>query len=286
MLAEYQKEENQDFLLKQLDSVFYFKTNRENRRFVEHSVKYDYPKGSIDRFLKFYEELKATDSHFIHKHSYLNYAKNNTPIRNKLMTALLLDAANSSDERKKEIFERISSLLWKVPDSEMIDFRIEFWKNGGRLKCSSFRHINSKYPELAFSIAKTELGKLENDNYNRKHYYNCYRKFIGNVADNNISPEKYINWTLKSSNQDLQNLALAMLCEYSYHSSKKLVFGLMESDSTPMRYRRIIDAVLHFELNESEKEQIQRWVNPYRIMEKTSKYPYPIEENLEKIGIK
>jgi len=285
MLAEYQKEENQDFLFNYLDSVFYLKTNRENKRFVEHSVKYDYPKGSIDRFLKFYEELKTSNSHNIHKYVYKHYAKNNTPIRKELMTRLLLESSNATEQRRKEIYKNIVSLLWHVPDGELIDFRIEFWEKFGRLKCSSFRHIKSQYPDVAFRIANAELDRLEYDNYNSRHHINCLRKFVGNIVDNNLSPEKYINWALISKDQDLPEQALALSSIYSFPSSKVYVLNLMQSDNSSIRFRRIIDALVEFKLSENEKEEIREWVKPYRESEKSSKYAYPLEENLKKMGI-
>ena len=52
-----------------------------------------------------------------------------------------------------------------------------------------------------------------------------------------------------------------------------------------MRFRRIIDAMVEFELSEHEKIQILNWVEPYRESEKYSRYPYPLEENLKKMGI-
>ena len=161
MLAEYQRDENQNFLLSKIDSIFQNKANRENRRFVEHSVKYDYPDGSIDLFLKFYEDLMASDSHHLHKWIYKHYAKNNTPIRKKRLESLLLDSTNATGQKRKDNFTRITSLLKDVPENELTEFRIEFWEKSGELKCSSFRHINSHDPDVAFEIAKTELDRLE-----------------------------------------------------------------------------------------------------------------------------
>ena len=280
-LAEYQKEENQDFLLSYLDSTFLLKTDRENRKFIEHSVKYDYPKGSIDRFLSHY---KQNESEYIrYKHLYLHYAKDNTPIRKNLLNQLILKASVATETEKDKIHEQIKSHLKKTPDGELIDFRIEFWKESGWLECSSVHDINKRYPDVALEIAKAELVKLERDEFEK---VNCYRKLISIIVKKNLSPEKYINWGLQSEDGQLLHSALALSGKYPFPSNKALVLSLMKPDCSPIRLRRIIDTLVEYDLSDNDRRQILEWVEPFRDVEESSKYPYPLEENLKRMGIK
>lgn len=285
LLTEYQKEENQDFLLSRLDSVFHHNTDRENRRFIIEAVKYDYPRGALEKFHAYYEMQKERGNNFYKRYKYLyeQYAKNQTPIKIQLFKDLFQKAENTTTEKRRDLYKQIAKELNKIPDEELLDYRIEFWRKSGRLDCSTFHVLKRSHPDIAFEIAQTELDKIEQGTY---RHYNCFSQYIYRIAAQDLSPEKYLHWALQSTDRRLPNSVLLLPKEYHYSSSKPYIFQLMTTDNTPLRVRSIIKGLVHYDLSEEEREHIVDWVKPYRGQESHNSFHVPLDKALDKLGIK
>ncbi len=285
LLAEYQNEDDQDFLSTKLSSIYKNNKYEENKRFVKFAIENDFPIGSSDLFIAAHQNAKKSNqlSASIRRNSefYKLITKYDKEHRENILLDLLSAADKDSLTRKKNFYQ-IHLIIKEVSPKELLDFRIKFWEKGGRLKCASYDHVKRLDSELAFRLAKRDLDLLEKDEL---HKFGCIRRFAEEMEENNLSSEKYINWGLQVSDGYLRLNAIKTSAYYPYPSAKKYILNLLGPGYKEYEHPNIIRTLSKHSLDTDEKEKIRKWFKERRYKKEYRDEIYKLKKTILEMGI-
>jgi len=285
LLAEYQKKEDQDFLKDKLKSIYRARSYSLNERFLKFAFENNFPNDPAELFLALHQEAKESNqlSVFLRKNSdiYTLIVVNSEAYRETILLDLLT-ARDVGIDNRKEHLNRINSIIRDLPAKELLDFRVMFWKQSGRLKCASLEFIKNRDLDLALQIAKKDLALLEKDEFLK---LGCIRTYVRLLEENNLSAEKYINWGLQASDRNVRLNAINSSCAFPYPTAKKHLFNLWGPENNEYEYPSIIRALAKQELNLAEKDQIKEWYYDIRFKKKYKEHFFRVKEMILEMGI-
>jgi len=183
---------------------------------------------------------------------------------------ILLDVAKVIDFSNRNTWSSFRKIVRESSGQDLIELRITLLEEFGILVDLSFSKIKKHYPERTLAAVMKILNALEKDECrsligHRTLNPSDFRAFIKFIKEESLSPEKYINWALRSNKSIDPFSILNISIENPFPTSKIEILNLTKlSDLSDikepkMKYRDILQSLLAYELSNSERNELKQW---------------------------